>query len=165
MRLFIAIDLPESLKKEISNKKDYLSRNMKAKFVEPENMHITLKFLGEMDKIQPFKNQIKEKISEINPFVLETANSGFFPNKQHPRVFWLGLKENNEMKRLVEKINEIPIGPKNTKNHITIARVKNLYNDIEIDINQKINVDKIKLIKSELTDEGPIYTTVEEFRL
>jgi len=181
-RLFVAIDLDDSLKEAITELYGLFPHDfIKAKFTAKENLHVTLKFIGEW----PF-NDINDVIEALNcipsshsPFDLELRGLGGFPNSHNPRIIWTGGKS-PQMIDLAKDIDEAlhRIGVRKEKRefstHITIARVKNIFNRNGVnDIIQKngdglIGVQKVDsfcLKKSELTPKGPIYSDVEVFEL
>jgi len=169
MRLFVAIDLDqEDYFKEIQKKLP----EAKASF--PKTFHLTLKFLGETDK----KEEIIGKLKEIKfkYFKLKTTHIGVFPSENYIRVVWLGLNNNNDLKKLQQDI-ESALESFNFKRdfdfhpHITLARIKFLKDkenfvkklkEIKFD-EKEFQVKEFKLIKSELTREGPFYEDIEVF--
>ncbi|MGM0437573.1 MAG: RNA 2',3'-cyclic phosphodiesterase [Bacillota bacterium] len=182
MRLFVAINFSERNRNLIKNKVKLIKNNVEenVKWVKKENWHITVKFLGEVKekKVSNIKNKINE-ISKINKFYFQINKIGAFPSLNYPKVVYLGinrgkdkLKEVNE--KVETKLSELnfekedrPFTP-----HVTIGRSKdytdnnNLANTL-IDIAQKKNfiniyskMDKISLMKSELTDKGPLYEEI-----
>jgi 2'-5' RNA ligase len=133
MRCFIAIKLPKEVKDEVARIQGQLRRlDLHAKWVEFQNLHITIKFLGEIkEELLP---KIKEIISGINPlvkpFVLALSEVGGFPSLGRPRVLWLGINPQDNPIKIIEYLDEqLPkIGiPKETRPahpHITLARIK-----------------------------------------
>ncbi len=125
-RLFIAIDLPERIKDDISS--TYMAIPG-TRWVEETQLHITLRFIGEVDNI------ITEKIARslnsaiISPFNLNLKGVGYFPPRKIPRILWVGIADNPELLRLQNKIERsvtsTGIEPDNRKfhPHITIARL------------------------------------------
>ena len=181
MRTFIAIELSKEAKNEISKIAEKIIKKniIMARFVEPENLHLTLKFLGEVSEKELEK--IKEKLSEIKQegFDVLLGKIGFFsPN--FVKVIWIELLcKENEIQRLQgqieNKLEEIGFmkEKREFQSHITLARVKSLRDRQGfLDFIEKTEVKKIdfkvksfKLISSELTPEGPIYKTIQEFEL
>ncbi len=92
MRLFVALDIPDAIRQEISAHVNELRRVAPfAKWVRPESYHITLKFIGE------WKRDVKEVIEalkqiEASPVTVNIRGQGFFPNSRSPRVFWVGIE-------------------------------------------------------------------------
>lgn len=179
MRLFIGIPAPLKLKNEVG---DLLKEKpFKASWVKAENLHITLKFLGEVEEkksnelIKDFNQILKPmKIKEL-PF--ECASS--FPNEKRPRVLFLKFKEDEEISNYQKNIEEIfsKIGFKKEerefKMHLTIARFKSppellKFKDF-VDKTSKISfspfvVEEIVLFESILRQGGPIYTPLEKIK-
>ncbi len=173
-RGFIAIDIktnPEIEKfiNEIENTKALI------KLVELKNIHITLKFLGEIsnNKIDQINEIIIESTKNIKPFKIKLIGTGVFPNENYIKIIWIGLKNTQMLSDITKKINDnlinigLKIKPQKFHPHITIGRVKSAKNKEKIlEIIEKYNninfseilVDTIKLKKSELTSKGPIYT-------
>jgi 2'-5' RNA ligase len=148
------------------------------KHVEPDNLHLTLKFLGDVEK------QIVDKVSEIiseisfNSFNMFVENVGVFPNLRRPSVIWAGVTEGAvEITRIFKEMdNKLgKLGLKRERRrfhpHITISRVRSGKNreklleelmrisDYRFGENK---VEKIVLKKSVLTPRGPVYTTLAE---
>ena len=170
MRAFVAIEVSN---KDVLNSihKIQTELNIKAKPVELHNMHFTVQFLGEISeemvrKISDALNSIK-----FSAFSISFTSIGVFPNPNSPRVIWIGANDGvNELEKLVEmirlKLSQIGFSPdKKFKPHITIFRVKNKIEDLSNKLEKfsscsfgKQLVSEIKLKKSELTYQGPIYT-------
>jgi len=180
-RGFIAIDInvtPNILK----FLKDITNSNADVKLVEPQNIHITLKFLGEVEEvnIDDIEQIIKDSVKEIEPFTIKLSGTGVFPNQNYIRVIWIGIKDAEIIETISRSIDErlSQLGFKREKRgfsaHLTIGRVKTAknkqlllkaiedYKDSEFST-QEIN--SIKLKKSDLTPKGPIYTTLREVKL
>lgn len=180
-RGFISVDIPFSQKiNEFSNHIKNCGTHVK--LVEPENIHITLKFLGETDEdlIEKIEESIKQSTRDTSSFEIKLVGTGVFPNPGYIKVIWIGVEDNGELKKIANNIDEqlSKLGFEREKRpfspHLTIARVKSAKNKKKLleTINKyhgtvftKINVESIKLKKSELTSEGPIYTTIREIKL
>ncbi|MGC9133146.1 MAG: RNA 2',3'-cyclic phosphodiesterase [Nanopusillaceae archaeon] len=175
MRIFIAIDLPEKIKDEIFNLGKKV-RGINGKYVERENLHITLKFIGD---IQPdFVERIKEVLKNVkyNKFYIRIEKFGMF----NERVLWLGISKgfediinlhnliDNELVKLkIER--DYDFHP-----HITLYRIKGINNrkDLEESLkylekyrSEDIIVDKFYIKQSILRPQGPLYLNVEEYKL
>ncbi|UCD20757.1 MAG: RNA 2',3'-cyclic phosphodiesterase [archaeon] len=176
MRCFIAIDLPSEIKDFLFNLRGKIGL-VNAKFVERRNLHLTLKFFGEIDDLKV--KQIQEKIQELKfkKFNVSLGNIGFFPDKNYIRVLWVSLEPSSEIKRLYDEINSVLSGIKtkeeDSKSHITLARIKTIKDKPKfLDSVSKIKikkksfvVDSIKLKKSVLTNKGPLYSDLLEIPL
>ncbi len=127
-RLFVAVDLPEKVKESI---KDICSGLMDARWVDIQQLHLTLRFIGEVDERQ-FK-AIMTSLADISesPFYLTLQSVGCFPPKRPPRVLWVGIERSDSLMSLAEKTEQVlveknGIEPENRKfsPHITIARFR-----------------------------------------
>jgi 2'-5' RNA ligase len=148
------------------------------KFVEPENVHLTLKFLGEIE--QSLVEQVSQVVegTSFQPFTAKIERVGVFPNLRRPRVVWAGITEGAS--RLEEIWREIDgelsnLGFEKERRrfspHITIGRVRSGRNRDKLvhEISSLsdyvfggLHVDRVALKKSVLTSRGPIYTTLAE---
>ncbi len=130
MRLFIAIDLPESVTERLSIMSCGLPG---ASWAQPDQMHLTLRFIGEVDGTM-FKD-IQESLADIRfkPFSIQLQDVGFFPPRKKPRVVWVGLGEESkeQLIRLRNRIESamvrLGLEPEGRKYapHITLARLHN----------------------------------------
>lgn len=180
MRCFIAVAVPEPLKDKILEVQGKIKQSgSDLKLVEKENLHFTIKFLGEItekeiDDVKEFLSSLKESAFEIS-----IKGLGVFPTKDYIRVIWLGVDKNKEfflnlIKKINKDLNKIRKDKKETEAHLTIARVKTARNkeklralitnlkDTEIG---KMKIESLHLMASELTPEGPIYKELAKFKL
>lgn len=176
MRCFIAIEIPEKIKKEIEKIQKQLP-GFKGKLIEPENLHLTLKFLGEINSREI--EQIKEKLSEIEfpKFTSEIDSIGFFNNRKSFKkqlIIWLHIKNCEGLQKLIDnKLSGLFPKEKRFMSHLTIARIKDIKNkkifleEIEKIKISKLNfdVDKFYLKESILTKEKPFYKDISVFYL
>ena len=170
MRTFIAIEINDQ---GVLNSihKIQAELNIKAKPVELHNMHFTVQFLGEVS--DEMIRKISDTLSgiEFSAFSISFASIGVFPNPNSPRVIWIGANDGvNELEKLAVmirlKLSQLGFSPdKKFKPHVTIFRVKNKIEGISDKLEKfssynfgKQTVSEIKLKKSELTPNGPIYT-------
>ncbi len=180
MRCFIAVAVPEKLKDkilEIQSKLKQIGANLK--LVEKENLHFTIKFLGETEDNQI--KEVKEFLDSLdeNSFEISIKGLDVFPSEDYIKVVWLGVDKNQDLfLNLIKKINKnldhIKKEKKELNTHLTIARVRSAKNKNELkaviqDLKEteigKMQVNTLKLISSELTPEGPEYTELAEFKL
>lgn len=183
MRIFIAIDPGNEIKEkiqEIKTKIDVLGSGVK--WVEKENLHITLKFLGEINEtmLNNVKSCIENIKNECGSFDIKLCSIGVFPNVKDARVIWVDIKEGQqELKLLSEKIdaklNKIGFSRENRpfSPHLTIGRVKGYINpeSLKTIINDfkdyqigKFTVKSICIMRSILKPTGPVYSLVSEFK-
>lgn len=183
IRLFIALSLDLNVKNSLSNIIiDLKSKGGKVKWVEPLNLHLTVKFLGNTDpgKIDSIKNCIDRVGSSSSPIETSFTSLGGFPNLIQPKVIWVDMDKNKES--LTELASKIDMGltdigfekdNKPFKPHLTLGRVKdsadldNLVSYLKQFKFEKINFcfDTLQLIQSTLTQKGPIYKTLHEVKL
>jgi RNA 2',3'-cyclic 3'-phosphodiesterase len=129
MRMFVAIDIDDAIRRRISAFMDGLREFASdARWVRPESMHITLKFIGEKpnEAVEPIKNALKEIRSASIPIAFR--GYGFFPNPRTARVLWIGIQAGPELTHLAAQVenatnglgipeNDHPFSP-----HLTLAR-------------------------------------------
>jgi RNA 2',3'-cyclic 3'-phosphodiesterase len=128
MRLFVALDIPPSIRNAISSYVDELRRIAPtAKWVSPESYHVTLKFIGE------WKRDVREVIAALEqvkaaPLDVAFRGCGFFPNARAPRVFWIGIHGGENLAQLAKQVDEscstlgIEKEDREFSPHLTLAR-------------------------------------------
>jgi 2'-5' RNA ligase len=170
MRTFVAIEVNDNnVLNSIQQVQSEL--NIKAKRVELHNMHFTVQFLGEVSEDMVKKISDALNSIEFSKFSITFASIGVFPNTNSPRVIWIGVDEGiNELEKLAEtirsKLSRVGFrADKKFKPHVTIFRVKNkiegLSDKLEKFSSRSFGIQsvlEIKLKKSELMPNGPIYT-------
>ena len=180
IRSFIAVDLDEtSIRERIVAAQRGLERTRaQLKVVEPQIMHLTLRFLGEVP--MPTVERVKEAMDSVQfpHFEAEFTGLGVFPNPRRINVVWVGIKNGHEelshiFEQLEPKLRQIGLPPddKGFSPHMTIARVRSAMNrealakyveSMKSEEFGKMAVNVVRLKKSTLTPRGPIYTTVHE---
>lgn len=184
MRTFIAIDLEEEIKKNISliiNKLDSGHRNVK--WIRRQSMHLTIKFLGEVleDQIPGIESVLDNIASNRSSFSLSLKGAGTFPpQKKIPRVLWIGVKTPQDLQALQFEVETemekkgIPKEKRKFHPHLTLGRVKSSFQLApilaELEKHQDTNfgemrVKKITLFKSILKPSGAEYSVISEFTL
>jgi 2'-5' RNA ligase len=171
LRTFVAIDIPNELKKNISTLKNEL--NIEGiKLVEDENLHITLKFLGDVESTKLANIEQALRAVKFKKFVIKLRGIGVFPNERYVRVVWIGC-ESHELEGLAENINDALSSyfkQEPFSAHLTIARVKrkidlsSFLDKHKADEFGEFEVNSFELKSSELRREGPIYTTLAVFQ-
>jgi 2'-5' RNA ligase len=171
MRVFLAIDFPESVKSRIFHKFEILSRKnlFRGKPVEKDNLHLTLKFFGNVSekKLDKIKQQMKKiKFEKLN---CEVGKIGFFDNENNIKVIWFEFL--NEKLKFLNDVVEKEFGrdKKPFSSHITVARVKQVTNKQELlkelkglnFKNLKFEINEMVLMKSILTSRGSKYKILE----
>lgn len=184
IRTFIAIPLSGRIKEELLKLQEELKKSQaQVKWVRPEGTHLTLKFLGnvEGEKILEIEEAVAKKTKDCSPFLLSLGCLGVFPDLRHPRVIWVGVEEGAfEVKELAKKVEKalLSLGFKKEGRpfspHLTLGRVKGPKNieglkEILSRLKTKkissLNVDRIEIVKSQLTQQGAIYTTLGKLQL
>jgi 2'-5' RNA ligase len=111
MRLFIAIDLSDTLRRHLSEQIDQLTRLLgdeSIRWVKVSNIHLTLKFLGETseNKVDGIKHTLRDIASRFSSFDMQIGEFGCFPNLRKPRVFWIGVHEDTGALKRLHKVIE-----------------------------------------------------------
>lgn len=188
MRAFLSVNLDGTLKKEFSLIQEDLKKEITGvRWVKPELLHVTLKFLGEIDEevISTLEAPLNELAKNHTPFSVTFSGLGVFPTFSRPRVIWIGMdKGSEEFARLVQNLEAAmasqPFSFPETKNggkdfvpHLTLGRAKKnrrplipgnvLSRQWKCDI--PLTVDRYYLMRSELQPSGPVYTPLKEFLL
>lgn len=173
VRLFTCIWLPESKMEGLERLKEGL-RNIGVigKFVEKENLHVTICFLGEVkeDEVNEIKVKLDEILNNVCEFHVKLKDLKLIPNENYVRV--IGVKAKSpELENLTSMIGRGLKAKFHKKPKLTLCRVKNVENKVElnnfIEKNRNVKIDsfhvkKIYLVKSTLTKDGPIYETLHE---
>lgn len=184
MRTFIAIELDENLKnKLLSFIQELTSVSQNIKWVNKQGMHLTLKFLGELDedKIPLIRSSLEKTAKKFDVFSIQIKGTGAFPpGKKNPRVLWVGITENDSLHDLqtdVETECELLGFPREKRKfspHLTLGRVKG-HSQLGgvlslLDKNQntqfgEMDVKKITFFQSRLKPTGAEYKVLSEFDL
>ena len=183
MRIFLAVRFQknEHLTGQIEALKSELAAE-KIKWVESENLHLTLKFFGETKTtlLNEIIKALKDSISGSSAFEISFNHLGIFGSRYQPRVIWMGMEDDSEMRALESKIREalegigIEYDRQNFVPHLTAGRIKQLsskkYFQNVIDKYRafdsgKIEVKEIVLLQSILHKSGPEYRLIETFPL
>lgn len=183
IRAFVAIELPSILRQQLARLQAKLksSNQPRIKWVNPDGIHLTLKFLGNIpiSDIDRITQAMTDATKRTTPFHLETESLGAFPNLKRVQVVWVGLGgEVDKLKQLQQLVenNLAQLGfaaeQRQFKPHLTLARLDReakpserqrlgeLIASINLEMVGKIEVDSINLIRSQLTREGAIYTRI-----
>ncbi len=184
MRCFIAISLPEEIKKGMMAIQDRLKASgADVSWTQPEGMHLTLKFLGEIEEKMPpqIETVLGIVVASVRPFLLDVSGMGVFPDMRRPRVVWIGIRGNDDsLIRLqggIEKELEMigfPAEDRRFAPHITLGRIRSpgkaehLLTLIEEEKDMELDgfkVSDVHLIQSELRPAGAIYTKLYSVEL
>lgn len=171
LRIFIALELSEELKRKIFYTFSHKIKSENAKIVPEKNLHITLKFIGHYpeEKIAELVEKLKE-IECFEEFEIIFSEIGEFD----ARVLWVGIKDDGKLQEIAEKINQLLETHDRFSPHLTIARIKK-QNRKEIEkiveelqktkFEEKFKVKEIALMESNLDGEKPVYKTIYSFKL
>jgi len=182
MRLFVALEIPSDVRENLAA----LLRSLRAVspqtcWVRPENLHVTLKFIGEVPetRLADIRGALASVRSEQS-VALDFRGLGFFPNEKHPRVFWAGIEASSNLKTLAADVDGateklgIPRERHPFSPHLTLARFEppRLPEKLRAAIQENSDRDfgslrtsQFHLIESKLKPCGAEYTTLESFRL
>lgn len=176
MRCFIGFFVPEAAKAGILTVQGRMRRlPMDAKFVEPENLHVSLSFLGDVDDagVADVEAKLRTAASERNAFRLVADRIKLVPNENYVRVIVLGVRDaSGELDKLADGVKRI-IGGDVKPPHLTLCRVKGVSdkhavasgaNEIRFD-EIAFDVNNVALIESKLGMDGPTYSVVKSFDL
>jgi 2'-5' RNA ligase len=176
MRTFIAIEVPEIIRKKIDNIiTDEKKRSLPITWVQFANLHITLKFLGEINenKKKEIIPVLQKVVNEVTPFHVSLEGIGCFPTPNNPRVIWVGVNQGKEnLCSIAQNVETMLVSSgfreeKRFHPHLTIGRIKKFCTVDEI-LKRQITsdpfvVDSIVLFQSTLKPEGPIYEALQTF--
>lgn len=174
MRLFACVWVPDALREKIREFQQKMADlPIKAKFVETNNLHFTVTFLGEIsdEKLPNLKNKLDESVKNIDKFNAKIEELKAIPNENYVRVVGLKVKDSEKIANLIKSVAALIGGKYYLEQKITLCRIKNvsdkkeLQKFIEINKNIKIGefqVDTVSLVQSKLTRSGPIYETIHE---
>lgn len=183
MRVFIAVEISESIRSTIAQIQGKLGRTEdKIKWVDPPLIHLTLKFLGEVrkEKLEAVTEVTQKIARKFSPFFMEVKGVGAFPTPSSPRVIWLGVdRGSTTLQKLASELENHLAKHGFSKErkwtpHLTLGRVKSLVESQKLSglilrekevRGGKMEVREISVIESRLTPSGPIYTVLERIRL
>ena len=189
LRTFIAVELDKELLGNLVDLQDRLRGQVaprSVRWVRPEGIHLTLKFLGEIrpDQVDAVNVALAQAASEVRPFTFTVGGMGCFPNTRRPRVIWVGLYEpTGTLSRLRDAVEShvAPLGFPTEKRpfrpHLTLGRVQRYASKSEVrEIGEVIasseigaldemRVGQVSFIKSDLRPGGAVYTTLYEAQL
>lgn len=183
MRLFVAVPLPVEIKNQLGKLIDDWRRDRdNIAWVKEENLHLTLKFLGEATerRLAPLKSGLSESLEQWEAFNISLKGAGGFPNLVRPRVLWIGVTEGRKnLRTLANSADEAtrPLGfspeQRDFSAHLTVGRVKGT--TLSASLLGKLSscafeakdviVSEVVLFQSELAPGGSIYTPLASFEL
>lgn len=183
IRTFIAIDIPAAQREQIAQLQATLRRvGGRISWTRPEGIHLTLKFLGDVDQAQipAVAEAVTRASRQVAPFEVGIAGVGAFPNFRQPRVLWVGIEEpTGRLKALARAIEEElrPLGfPPEVRDfspHLTLGRVKDPRGvESVVRALQQANfaggtfvANEVRVMKSDLKPTGAEYTALHHIAL
>ncbi len=178
VRVFVCVELSEKAREELRRVIGEIKKTdlIKGKYVEVENLHLTLKFLGEVDEKQIERITKALDSVKLKSFKVKLGRLGYFSPK-FIKVIWINLVGEG-LRGLQEEVERVLTGlflkeKREWKSHVTLARVKSVrdkesFRDLieNIDISEiEFKVENFRLKKSELTRQGPNYSDLAKFKL
>jgi 2'-5' RNA ligase len=185
-RTFIAVELDEELRDNLGRLQDRLADQVaprSVRWVRPEGIHLTLKFLGDttVDQVDEVKAALAQAAAGVGPFSFTVTGLGCFPNARQPRVVWVGIQElTGALVRLRDAVEDhvaplgFPTERRRFSPHLTLGRVQRRASKSEVrEIGQvvasstvglvdEMTVTSVSYIRSELKPGGAVYTTLSE---
>jgi 2'-5' RNA ligase len=170
MRLFAGVPLPKEALAAVQGASLPLKDALGVRMVAPENLHITLCFIGNVEDAKLARVADALCAVRFSPFSISLSGAGAFPNRHFPRAIWIGGKSEGAEKLAASVCGALPFLPLKREKfsaHLTVAR-SNSAGDIE-DFLQKTGevcsfyVRSFVLVRSKLTPVGPVYEVIKEF--
>ena len=177
MRLFIAATLPPDVLGPLNDRvANAISKMPKASWVRPESQHLTFAFLGEQEESVVDRFQIDAGGS----FTATLQGCGFFPNRRHARVGWVGVEPAERFVALAERVRRgvkdagVGFDDKEFKPHLTLMRIRDHWPPLAIDMFERtfhdvrsapFTMDHVTLYSSRLLPSGAVHTPLRTFAL
>lgn len=188
IRSFIAIELPEAVKKGLRQLQAELTLPQYSfvKCVSPDGIHLTLKFLGNVptQKVADITRVMEQASQGVNPFQLQLIEVGAFPNMRRPRVVWVGIK--GDVDKLIgwqQRLDNglVPLGfakeARPFTPHLTLARLREncspgdtlqfgeMLTSSHVEVDYNFTVNSLNLMRSQLLPTGAVYSQLAEVKL
>lgn len=185
-RLFWAVNLPADVKLKLAELQARMQRKTAdVKWVEQQNLHLTVKFLGNAgrDRINEIVRAVESAVADSGLIRLELGGTVFFPHKMQPQVIWVGVRgELDKFRRLHHLVEKslagigFPSENRGFSPHLTLGRVRyprgagGLARDLEAMAREsacfgRVDVKTVDLMESELTSRGPVYSVLARVKL
>ena len=177
IRVFISVEIPDEIKGALQEiQQVFRESGDRVTWVRPQGMHITLKFLGDIEEgsIPGIGARMQKAVDGIEPFVIHLVGTGVFPGTKKPRVLWAGIREGAEdLKKIQEDLDPLlseigfPMEARPFSPHITMGRIKEIrdpkrfkawierHREAEIG---SMRAASIHLFQSQLRPDGAFYT-------
>ena len=181
-RTFIALEIKENIKELLSGVQRKIGSGIGGiKWVKPNNLHLTLKFLGPTreDKIEYISDILEDTAGGFTRFNVSVSGFGAFPSSHNPKVIWAGLKADDVLYKIQKDIDisleslgfvkeKRPFSPHLTIGRLRDSRAKKKLRDALEQIRTEpgsFEAEKITFYKSGLMPEGPVYTGLKSVKL
>jgi 2'-5' RNA ligase len=189
VRAFIALELPKITRDALSEVQARLGQHApraSVRWVKPDNIHLTLKFLGQVPtgQIEAISLALRRAVSVLHVFPFEVMRVGCFPDAQRPRIIWVGIDEPTGALHALQRSVEsaiAPLGypsePRPFQPHLTLGRTARDVRPAElhklgeivmatrIGLIGHVHADEVVLFQSELVPSGSIYSALARFPL
>ena len=183
MRTFIAINLPQRERLRIHRAlKPLREEELPVRWLDPEHIHLTLKFLGEVrpERLDPIRALVERVAGAMGPLALEVGGFGAFPTLRRPRVLWMGVEATPELRCLKQDLEwaltdeGFEAETRAFHPHLTLGRANpgggaGVFRDLDtwvprLDFRARVRVPAVDLMRSQLSREGARYTVLASAR-
>ncbi len=181
MRLFVALELSEEVRRRLVECQRELKKIPEARTVAADNLHLTVKFLGEIPEaeVERVAEEVGLSLASFAPFKMTVRGLGCFPDARNPRVLWAAAEPHNGPARMNRELESrlAPLGVAEEKRfaaHITIARFRAVPNRARLDeiiehnaekVFGRVDAHRVVLMRSQLSASGSVYAVVKTFVL
>jgi 2'-5' RNA ligase len=180
VRLFVAIQIPDDIRASIASLlQEFYAIAPQVKWIRPENLHVTLKFLGETDSSKlPAIEESLSAVHLVRPVTLNFFGLGFFPNAKRPGVIWAGVESSSNLQALADEVDGqmaslgFPKKDRAFTPHLTLARLgrialpRTLAVTIAHDSSRQFGsftASEFYLVESKLKSTGAEYTALDSY--
>lgn len=182
MRLFVAIDVPTTIKTSIERATSPLKRSVEGSWVKSESLHLTLAFIGEQpaEQVPVMAASLHDALATYEAFACNVVGAGVFPSAKRARVGWLGLAPDTPLQSVAERVRvglhaaNVIFDAKAFKPHLTIVRfrqtprvdaLKHFLESLQKFDSEPFTVDHVTLYSSVLSPGGAVHTPQAKFAL
>lgn len=184
MRLFVAINLPDDVRRAVHEAvADVRNRGMPARWTDPEQYHVTLKFIGDVrpDRRDDHVEVLRRIGSGYRPVDVTVRELGAFPSLRRPRVIWMGIEPTPQLRALKHDLEHgyaslgVDRETRAFRPHVTLARAEDgaaagEFRELEelaagVEMEESFTADHLDLMRSRLRPEGPVYSVEERMEL
>lgn len=183
IRTFVAVRIPDGIRDRIAKLQAELRKHgADVKWVRPESIHMTLKFLGDVEetRMEEIGEAVEKAVERIHPFTVSVNGTGTFPNDQRPRVLWVGVDQGNEelvdmAKKIEDSLSVLGFKKEGRRYsaHLTMGRVRSPRRIGEtVDAIHALGfsggafrIEEVCVMKSDLKSTGAVYTALKTIKL